>query len=50
MFKGHSTSAMAGEFARMIKARNLLLTHFSNRYGTANTQATSNNKRVAGDP
>ena len=30
---------MAGEFARSIKARNLLLTHFSNRYGTANTRS-----------
>lgn len=30
--KGHSTSGMAGEFARKIRARNLVLTHFSPRY------------------
>jgi ribonuclease Z len=29
---GHSTSAMAGEFARRVKAKNLVLTHFSPRY------------------
>lgn len=28
---GHSTSGMAGEFAKKIKAKNLILTHFSPR-------------------
>ena len=40
LFKGHSTSVMAGEFARSIAARTLLLTHFSNRYGGAFKDAT----------
>ena len=30
---GHSTAEMAGVFARKIGARNLILTHFSSRYG-----------------
>ena len=30
---GHSTSVMAAEFAREVKASNLVLTHFSSRYG-----------------
>ena len=29
---GHSTSAMAGEFAKAVGAKNLILTHFSSRY------------------
>ena len=31
---GHSTSAMAGEYAAQVNAKMLLLTHFSNRYET----------------
>jgi ribonuclease Z len=30
--RGHSTARMAGEFARSINAKNLLLTHFSARF------------------
>lgn len=32
--KGHSTSKMAGKFAKSICAKNLILTHFSARYST----------------
>lgn len=30
----HSTAGMAGSFARRVRARSLVLTHFSDRYGT----------------
>jgi ribonuclease Z len=32
---GHSTSQMAGEFAARLKAKKLIITHFSQRYSTA---------------
>ena len=50
VYKGHSTSVMAGEFARTIKARNLLLTHFSNRYGTTNTRQNGTDGSESGNP
>lgn len=33
---GHSTSAMAGMFAKKVEAKHLILTHFSSRYDDAN--------------
>ena len=50
VYKGHSTSVMAGEFARTIKARNLLLTHFSNRYGTTNTRQNGTDGSESSNP
>eukprot|EP00192_Tetraselmis_astigmatica_P003287 CAMPEP_0117666794 /NCGR_PEP_ID=MMETSP0804-20121206/10580_1 /TAXON_ID=1074897 /ORGANISM="Tetraselmis astigmatica, Strain CCMP880" /LENGTH=597 /DNA_ID=CAMNT_0005474391 /DNA_START=22 /DNA_END=1815 /DNA_ORIENTATION=- len=41
MIAGHSTSRMAGEFARSINARQLFLTHFSARFQTSNASGTS---------
>jgi len=32
---GHSTSAMAGRYAKQLKAKKLILTHFSMRYTTS---------------
>lgn len=36
---GHSTSTMAGRFAHQIRAKKLILTHFSMRYTTADASA-----------
>lgn len=38
--RGHSTSLDAGNFARIVRAKNLIITHFSPRYGdiTINTR------------
>ena len=48
LFKGHSTSAMAGSFAKRVNARTLVLTHFSARYSgtsaSSSSSAPSNSK------
>ena len=31
---GHSTAGMAGRFAKKVRAKQLVLTHLSSRYGT----------------
>lgn len=41
LFKGHSTARMAGNFAREVNARSLILTHFSNRYAGGVNRADS---------
>ena len=35
----HSTAAMAGAFAAQLRARHLVLTHFSARYGSGPTRS-----------
>ncbi|GAB4814139.1 hypothetical protein N2152v2_001185 [Parachlorella kessleri] len=47
----HSTSEQAGDFARMINARSLVLTHFSARYDTARKEgkAMGGNRRQQQD-
>ena len=50
LFKGHSTATMAGTFAAKVKARALILTHFSNRYGGgANTRDSNTADLGAGE-
>lgn len=44
--KGHSTSGMAGEFARKIRAKHLILNHFSPRGFRPNEYEESKNIRV----
>ena len=44
--KGHSTAGMAGEFARKIRAKHLILNHFSPRGFRPNEYEESKNIRV----
>ena len=45
---GHSTARMAGEFAKKVRAKMLVLTHFSARYRSPGEEIDS--KGESGDP
>ncbi|OUS42127.1 beta-lactamase-like protein [Ostreococcus tauri] len=49
LFKGHSTARMAGDFARQVHARSLILTHFSNRYAGGVNRANSDSDDLGVD-